>query len=141
MNRVYIVVFWLFGGMIISLLADYFNPVDLKAILRYSFPFMFAMFSLNFSAISACSNAILKYKEMYNQCDIKIVVSEMKENMIAMLIGIVCVFIASFIRSSTQMEILIVACNVIVFSVLIMFIHLIMDVAMAFFDIILKSYE
>lgn len=141
MNRVYIVVFWLFGGMIISLLADYFNPVDLKAILRYSFPFIFAMFSLNFSAISACSNAILKYKEMYKQCDIKIVVSEMKENMIAMLIGIVCVFIASFIRSSTQMEILIVACNVIVFSVLIMFIHLIMDVAMAFFDIILKSYE
>lgn len=78
---------------------------------------------------------------MYKQCDIKIVVSEMKENMIAMLIGIVCVFIASFIRSSTQMEILIVACNVIGFSVLIMFIHLIMDVAMAFFDIILKSYE
>lgn len=78
---------------------------------------------------------------MYKQCDIKIVVSEMKENMIAMLIGIVCVFIASFIRSSTQMEILIVACNVIVFSVLIMFIHLIMDVAMAFVDIILKSYE
>lgn len=78
---------------------------------------------------------------MYKQCDIKIVVSEMKENMIAMLIGIVCVFIASFIRSSTQMEILIVACNVIVFSVLVMFIHLIMDVAMAFFDIILKSYE
>lgn len=78
---------------------------------------------------------------MYKQCDIKIVVFEMKENMIAMLIGIVCVFIASFIRSSTQMEILIVACNVIVFSVLIMFIYLIMDVAMAFFDIILKSYE
>lgn len=82
------------------------NPKDIDALLKYSFPFTFAMFSLNFSAISACSNALLKYKELHQSKNVEIVVQEMKENMMAMLLGIICVFIVSILKSAIDNQFL-----------------------------------
>lgn len=94
------------------------------------------MFSLNFSAISACSNALLKYKESHADKKIEYVISEMKENMIAMLIGIVIVFFASIAKNVDSNLYLQIACNTLIFAVLIMFLHLIIDIAQAFFNIV-----
>ena len=112
------------------------NPKDIDALLKYSFPFIFAMFSLNFSVISACSNALLKYKELHQNKNVEIVVQEMKENMMAMLLGIICVFIASILKSTVDNQYFVIACNAVIFAVLIMYLHLIVDIAMAFFRII-----
>lgn len=136
MSRVYIVSFWILAGLLLALLVMWLEPKDINTLLKYSFPFTFAMFSLNFSAISACSNALLKYKELHQDQRIEFVVQEMKENMMSMLIGIVCVFIASILKSSMDNQFVAVACNTIVFAVLIMFLHLIIDIAMAFFRIV-----
>lgn len=136
MSRVYIVSFWLLGGLLLALLIMWIEPKDIDSLLKYSFPFTFAMFSLNFSAISACSNALLKYKELHEDKRIEFVVQEMKENMMAMLVGIVCVFWASILKSAIDNQYFIVACNAIIFAVLIMYLHLIIDIAMAFFRIV-----
>ena len=74
MNKVYIISFWLVCGLLIACLVKWMNPKDIDALLKYSFPFAFAMFSLNFSAISACSNALLKYKELHQNKNVEIVV-------------------------------------------------------------------
>lgn len=136
MSRVYIVSFWILAGLLLALIVMWLEPKDINALLKYSFPFTFAMFSLNFSAISACSNALLKYKELHQDKRIEFVVQEMKENMMSMLIGIVCVFIASILKSSLDSQFVVVACNTIIFAVLIMFLHLIIDIAIAFFRIV-----
>lgn len=136
MNKVYIISFWLVCGLLIACLVKWMNPKDIDALLKYSFPFTFAIFSLNFSAISACSNALLKYKELHQDKNIKIVVQEMKENMMAMLLGIICVFIASVLKSALDNQFFVIACNAVIFAVLIMYLHLIVDIAMAFFRII-----
>lgn len=139
MNKVYIISFWLLGGFVLAFIINCLsisNEVD--SILRYAFPFTFAMFSLNFSAISACSNALLKYKELYQDKKIDIVVQEMKDNMMAMLLGIICVFIASILKSAIDNQFCVIACNAIIFAVLIMYLHLILDIAMAFFRIVEK---
>lgn len=136
MNKVYIISFWLVCGLLIACLVKWMNPKDIDALLKYSFPFTFAMFSLNFSAISACSNALLKYKELHQDKNIEIVVQEMKENMMSMLLGIICVFIASILKSAIDKQFFVIACNAVIFAVLIMYLHLIVDIAMAFFRII-----
>lgn len=106
MNKVYIISFWLVCGLLIVCLVKWMNPKDIDALLKYSFPFTFAMFSLNFSAISACSNALLKYKELHQSKNVEIVVQEMKENMMAMLLGIICVFIVSILKSAIDNQFL-----------------------------------
>lgn len=136
MSRVYIVSFWILAGLLLALLVMWLEPKEIDTLLKYSFPFTFAMFSLNFSAISACSNALLKYKELHQDKRIEYVVQEMKENMMSMLVGIVCVFVASILKSSMDNQCVVVACNAIMFAVLIMFLHLIIDIAMAFFRIV-----
>ena len=136
MNKVYIISFWLVCGLLIECLVKWMNPKDIDALLKYSFPFTFAIFSLNFSAISACSNALLKYKELHQSKNVEIVVQEMKENMMAMLLGIISVFIASILKSTVDNQYLVIACNAVIFAVLIMYLHLIVDIAMAFFRII-----
>lgn len=136
MNKVYIISFWLVCGLLIACLVKWMNPKDIDALLKYSFPFTFAMFSLNFSAISACSNALLKYKELHQNKNVEIVVQEMKENMMAMLLGIISVFIASILKSTVDNQYLVIACNAVIFAVLIMYLHLIVHIAMAFFRII-----
>ena len=136
MNKVYIISFWLVCGLLIECLVKWMNPKDIDALLKYSFPFTFAMFSLNFSAISACSNDLSKYKELHHDKNIKIVVQEMKENMMAMLLGIISVFIASILKSTVDNQYLVIACNAVIFAVLIMYLHVIVDIAMAFFRII-----
>ena len=136
MNRVYIASFWLLGGILLALLVMWLEPKDIDSLLKYSFPFTFAMFSLNFSAISACSNALLKYKELHEDKRIVFVVQEMKDNMIAMLVGIIAVFFVSVLKSSVSNLFIVVACNAIIFAVLIMYLHLIIDIAMAFFRIV-----
>lgn len=138
MNKVYIISFWLVCGLLIACLVKWMNPKDIDALLKYSFPFVFAMFSLNFLAISACSNALLKYKELHQNKNVEIVVQEMKENMMAMLLGIICVFIASILKSAIDNQFFEIVCNAVIFSVLIMYLHLIVDIAMAFFRIIEK---
>ena len=136
MNKIYIISFWLVCGLLIACLVKWMNPKDIDALLKYSFPFTFAMFSLNFSAISACSNALLKYKELHQNKNVEIVVQEMKENMMAMLLGIISVFIASILKSTVDNQYLVIACNAVIFAVLIMYLHLIVDIAMASFRII-----
>lgn len=136
MNRIYIISFWILGGLVIAVLVNCLASKDIDSILKYSFPFTFAMFSLNFSAISACSNALLKYKECHADMKIEYVISEMKENMIAMLIGIVIVFFASIAKNVDSNLYLQIACNTLIFAVLIMFLHLIIDIAQAFFNIV-----
>lgn len=139
MNKVYIISFWLLGGFVLAFIINCLpitNEVD--SILRYAFPFTFAMFSLNFSAISACSNALLKYKELHQDKHIEIVVQEMKENMMSMLLGIIFVFLASILKSAVDNQYFVIACNAVIFAVLIMYLHLIVDIAMAFFRIIEK---
>ena len=136
MNRVYIASFWLLGGILLALLVMWLEPKDIDSLLKYSFPFTFAIFSLNFSAISACSNALLKYKELHEDKRIVFVVQEMKDNMIAMLVGIIAVFFVSVLKSSVSNLFIVVACNAIIFAVLIMYLHLIIDIAMAFFRIV-----
>lgn len=136
MNKVYIVSFWLLGGFLIAVLVSYLAPKEIDSILKYSFPFTFAMFSLNFSAISACSNALLKYKETHRNSKIEYVILEMKDNMIAMLIGIVIVFLASIAKGVVPNIYCEIACNALIFAVLIMFLHLILDIAQAFFEIV-----
>lgn len=79
MSRVYIISFWILLGTFIAFLVNWLAPKDLDSLLKYSFPFTFAMFSLNFSAISACSNALLKYKELHSDKRIDIVVLEIKK--------------------------------------------------------------
>lgn len=136
MSRMYIISFWILLGIFIALLVNWLSPKDLDSLLKYSFPFTFAMFSLNFSAISACSNALLKYKELHSDKRIDIVVLEMKENMIAMLVGIVMVFLASLLKSASDCTILAIICNSAIFTVLVMYLHLILDIAIAFFNIV-----
>lgn len=136
MSRVYIISFWILLGTFIAFLVNWLAPKDLDSLLKYSFPFTFAMFSLNFSAISACSNALLKYKELHSDKRIDIVVLEMKENMIAMLVGIVMVFLASLLKSASDCDILVIICNSAIFTVLVMYLHLILDIAIAFFNIV-----
>lgn len=138
MSKVYIISFWLVCGLAIAFLVEWMNPKDIDALLKYSFPFTFAMFSLNFSAISACSNALLKYKELHQDKHIEIVVQEMKENMMSMLLGIIFVFLASILKSAVDNQYFVIACNAVIFAVLIMYLHLIVDIAMAFFRIIEK---
>lgn len=121
MNKVYIISFWLLGGFVLAFIINCLpitNEVD--SILRYAFPFTFAMFSLNFSAISACSNALLKYKELHQDKHIEIVVQEMKENMMSMLLGIIFVFLASILKSAVDNQYFVIACNAVIFAVLIM---------------------
>lgn len=136
MSRVYIISFWILLGTFIAFLVNWLAPKDLDSLLKYSFPFTFAMFSLKFSAISACSNALLKYKELHSDKRIDIVVLEMKENMIAMLVGIVMVFLASLLKSASDSAILVIICNSAIFTVLVMYLHLILDIAIAFFNIV-----
>lgn len=59
-----------------------------------------------------------------------------KNNMMAMLLGIICVFIASILKSTVDNQYFVIACNAVIFAVLIMYLHLIVDIAMAFFRII-----
>ena len=136
MNRIYIISFWILGGLVAAVLVHCLPPREIDSILKYSFPFTFAMFSLNFSAISACSNALLKYKESHADKKIGYVISEMKENMIAMLIGIIVVFFASIAKSVDSNMYWQIACNSLIFAVLVMFLHLILDIAQAFFKIV-----
>lgn len=136
MSRIYIISFWILVGLLLALLIMWLEPKDIDALLKYAFPFTFAMFSLNFSAISACSNALLKYKELHQDKKIEYVVQEMKENMMAMLVGIVCVFLVSILKSAMDNQYIVVACNAVIFAVLIMYLHLIIDIAMAFFRIV-----
>ena len=131
MNRIYIISFWILGGLVIAVLVNCLAPKDIDSILKYSFPFTFAMFSLNFSAISACSNALLKYKESHSDAGVYAVGAQ-----IAMLIGIVIVFFASIAKNVDSNLYLQIACNTLIFAVLIMFLHLIIDIAQAFFNIV-----
>lgn len=136
MSRLYLISFWLLIGVLAAGLVEWLNPKDIDSLLRYAFPFTFAMFSLNFSAISACSNALLKYKEQHSDKEIYFVVEEMKENLIAMLFGIVLVFVASIFKNVSDSPYLEVICNTIIFAVLTMYLHLVMDIALAFFNIV-----
>lgn len=138
MIKLYIISFWVVIGFVIAGVVQSLAPKELDALLRYSFPFTFAMFSLNFSAISACSNALLKYKEMHQDKDIDSVVDEMKENMIAMLVGIIIVFFASLLKSMDECVKLTVICNGFIFAVLVMYLHLILNITIGFFNIVKK---
>ena len=56
----------------------------------------------------------------------------------AMLLGIICVFIVSILKSAIDNQFFEIVCNAVIFAVLIMYLHLIVDIAMAFFRIIEK---
>ena len=44
MSKVYIISFWLVCGLVIAFLVEWMNPKDIDALLKYSFPFTFAMY-------------------------------------------------------------------------------------------------
>lgn len=53
-----------------------------------------------------------------------------------MLVGIVMVFLASLLKSASDSAILVIICNSAIFTVLVMYLHLILDIAIAFFNIV-----
>ena len=108
--------------------------------MKFLFPVCATLFSFNFAACSACSNALLKFRELHADKDISSVVKEMKESMIAMAIGLIVSLLSLFSLNyldETKTSVLPkIFANGLIFAVFVMYVHLIYDIASAFFDLI-----
>ena len=133
---------WLICGMVMSIIAWILKaPMSFDS-MKFLLPICITLLSFNFAACSACSNALLKFKELHPDKDITSIIQEMKESIIAMVIGVFVILFSLFtlnylmgIESSVKTG-LIIGVNGFIFSVFIMYVWLIYDIAMAFFELI-----
>lgn len=142
METVKDICFWLVVGEIISIFARLMDVPMTYNDMKFLLPICATLLSFNFAACSSCSNALLKYKESHHNVDISPVVQEMKESIIAMIVGIVIVLFSLFALNTLDeltncyLKVLEVGINGLIFSVFVMYIHLIYDIAVTFFDLI-----
>lgn len=142
MDTVKEICFWVVIGEIISFIAWLMDVPMTYNDMKFLLPICATLFSFNFAACSSCSNALLKFKESHQDADISLVVQEMKESIIAMIVGIVIVLFSLFALNILEkptncyLIALKVGINGLIFSVFVMYIHLIYDIAVTFFDLI-----
>lgn len=142
MDTVKEICFWLVIGETISFIARLMDVPMTYNDMKFLLPICATLFSFNFAACSSCSNALLKFKESHQDADISLVVQEMKESIIAMIAGIVVVLLSLFALNVLDnpvdccLKVLQVVVNGLIFSVFVMYIHLIYDIAVTFFDLI-----
>ena len=142
MDTVKEICFWVVIGEIISFIAWLMDVPMTYNDMKFLLPICATLFSFNFAACSSCSNALLKFKENHQNVDISPVVQEMKESIIAMIVGIVIVLFSLFALNILEkptncyLIALKVGINGLIFSVFVMYIHLIYDIAVTFFDLI-----
>jgi len=131
---------WIIVGVFLSRFAWLLKVPMSFDDMKFLFPIYATLFSFNFAACSACSNALLKFRELHPDKDISSVVKEMKESMIAMVIGLIVSLLSLFFlnyldetQTSVWPKIIV---NGLIFAVLVMYVYLIYDIASAFFDLI-----
>lgn len=134
--------FWLVIGEAISLISWVMGVPSSYSDMKFLLPICTTLLSFNFTACSACSNALLKFKESHQDVDISPIVQEMKESIIAMIIGIVLVLLSLFTlnffdRQDTCISMVVkTSINGLIYGVFVMYISLIYDIAVTFLDLI-----
>lgn len=142
MKNVNEICLWLVIGEIISFIAWAMEVPMSYSNMKFLLPICVTLFSFNFTACSSCSTALLKFKESHHETDISPIVQEMKESIIAMVVGIVIVLFSLFVLNCLDgkeccfYKSVKTVINGLIFGVFAMYIHLIYDIAMTFFDLI-----
>lgn len=140
MKTVGYITVWILLGCIIEA-PIYFLKLNIRMEFLPSVAFLGCLFSINFASMSACTTAMLKFKEIHQTADCKPVISEMKDNTIAMLVGIVCTTICFILREIVfqyNIPVIFYIAESMIYSVFIMFFWLIFDVILAFLEMVGK---
>lgn len=138
MKTIGYITIWFVLGCIINAPIHLFQ-LNMKVGFLPCLAFLGCLFSINFASMSACITALLKYKEFHQSANISFVISEIKENMIAMLAGIGCITIAYIIKEIAKnysiYSITYIA-ESIVYGVIVMYFWLISDIILAFLQLV-----
>lgn len=133
---------WFLIGIAISVVSWLLNVPMTFNDMKFLLPICATLFSFNFAACSSCGNTLLKYKESHPNIDISPIVQEMKESIIAMAYGILIVLLSLFalsylgVDTNCKYHYIRIGVNGLIYGVFVMYVWLIYDIAVTFFDLI-----